>query len=372
MNRRYNRGRMLRRAALLLFFLWCAVGRGHAQIDPRTALLERTGWDALVAGRAHQAADAFREALSADPKNPRLYLGAATAAFLERRDHDAKDALDRALTIDPRFTRARMLLGQVLHRMGDLTGAIRTYSLLVTAAPDDKEAAATLARWRRELDLKDRMRQTVSAHFTISFEGPTESHLADEALASLERAYWRIGGVLGSYPAEPILVVLYTTEQFSDITRSPKWAAGAYDGAIKVPMRGAMDSPKDLERVLAHEFVHALVRNLAARGVPTWLNEGLATALEADDLGWAERSVERNGHGVPLTQLKDGFGRFDGPQAAAAYATSALAVRHLVEDAGGFAVANLIRDLGDGAEFDTAFLHRIQRPFAEFEATPVQ
>jgi hypothetical protein len=32
-------------------------------------------------------------------------------------------------------------------------------------------------------------------------------------------------------------------------------------------------------------------------------------------------------------------------------------------------VANLIRDLGEGVEFDIAFAHRIQRPFEDFQAT---
>ena len=31
-----------------------------AQVDPRTALLERAGWDAVAAGQAHAAAEAFR------------------------------------------------------------------------------------------------------------------------------------------------------------------------------------------------------------------------------------------------------------------------------------------------------------------------
>lgn len=183
MKDQYNRGSM-RRSGLLILLLCAQVGIG-AQIDPRTAILERTGWDAIVTGRARVAADAFREALAGDPKNARLHLGAATAAFLERRDAEAKDALDRALALDPKLTRARTLLGQVLHRMGDVPGAIRTYSVLTADAPDDKEAVATLARWRRELDLNGRMQQAVGAHFTVSFEGPEESHLADEALASL-------------------------------------------------------------------------------------------------------------------------------------------------------------------------------------------
>ena len=255
-----------------------------AQVDPKTALLEKAGWNALREGHAHDAADDFRQALDADPRNARLHLGAGVAAFLERRDADAKASLERALEIDPALTDADRVLGQVLHRSNDLPGAIRAYEALTAASPGDADAQATLERWRREAALADRMQQAIGSHFTVSFEGPAEAALAAEALASLDRAYWRVGSVLATYPNDPIPVVLYTTEQFRDITRSPGWAAGAFDGAIRVPMRGALEDPNELDRVLAHEFTHAVVRLLAPRGVPTWLNEGLATALEAGDL----------------------------------------------------------------------------------------
>ena len=344
----------------------------RAQIDPKTAFFERAGWDAIAAGRAHDAAEAFRQAIAGDPRNPRLYLGAGTAAFLERRDADARSALEHALGLDPKLIRARTLLGQVLYRSGDLAGAIRSYDTLIAQAPGDEQARATLDKWRREAALNDRLQQTIDAHFTVSFEGPEEAALAAEVLEALDRAYWRIGAVLSTYPASAINVVLYTSEQFRDITRSPSWAVGAYDGTIRVPMRGALDDPKELDRVLAHEFTHALVRGIAPRGVPAWLNEGLATALERGDLAglaWAEARVQQARVPVSLAALQTSFARLTGDQAQLAYAVSALAARRLVTNAGGVAVMNLLRDLGEGANFDAAFERRIQRSFTDFVAS---
>ena len=203
--------------------------------------------------------------------------------------------------------------------------------------PDDRDARATLERWQREADLHDRMQQAVGSHFTVSFEGPAEAELAAEALESLDRAYWRIGQLLGTYPSEPIAVVLYTGEQFRDITRAPSWAAGAYDGVIRVPMRGALDKREELDRVLSHEFTHALIRTLASRGVPAWLNEGLATALEDRQSRLGREAGGAAQPPVPLRALQSGFGRFTGAQAQLAYATSALAARRLLDEAGGFA-----------------------------------
>ena len=223
------------------------------------------------------------------------------------------------------------------------------YETLVAMTPDDRDARATLERWQREAELHDRMQQAIGSHFTVSFEGPAEAELAAEALEVLDRAYWRIGQLLGTYPSEPIPVVLYTSEQFRDITRSPSWAAGAYDGMIRVPMRGALEKREELDRVLSHEFTHALIRTLASRGVPAWLNEGLATALETGSLN-GPRTQRARTSPVPLRALQSGFGRLSGDQAQLAYATSALAARRLLEEAGGFAIANLLRDLGEGVD----------------------
>ena len=89
------RARAQRVAPLLLLFSLVAVLRSgaSAQIDPRTALVERAAFDALNRGQARAAADAFRDALAADPKNARLHLGAGMAAALDHRDSDAKDEL---------------------------------------------------------------------------------------------------------------------------------------------------------------------------------------------------------------------------------------------------------------------------------------
>jgi tetratricopeptide (TPR) repeat protein len=366
-----------RLTSVLVLAVWFAAPPAVAQIDPRTALLEKAGWDALAADQAHAAAESFRAALAADPRNARLHLGAGLAASLERRDADARIELEGALALDPKLTEARLVLAQVQHRMGDVQTAISTLELASADPADDavnKDARVTLERWRREVELHDRMQQAIGSHFTVSFEGPSEEALASEALASLDRAYWRIGAILGAFPTAAVPVVLYTTEQFRDITRSPSWAAGAYDGTIRVPMRGALENRRELDRVLAHEFTHALVRTIgapsaaAARGVPTWLNEGLASALEADDLKWAEERVRGAAAPLPLQALQSGFSRLDGAQAQLAYATSALAVRRMLDEAGGAAVANLLRDLGEGVDFETAFLHRIQRSFADFQS----
>ena len=359
--------RVARVATAVIAVLTLVVTCASAQTDPKTAMLARAGWDALARNQPREAADAFREAIARDPRNADLHLGAGAAAFLERRDADARAALERGLGLDPTLARAREILGLVLYRSGDVVAAVREYERLPNT-PEYEPARVRLERWRREADLHGRMTSVAGAWFTVSFEGDADAELAARALASIERAADRIGLVLSTYPNQPISVVLYTSEQFRDITRAPIWAGGAYDGTVRVPMRGALANPQELDRVLAHEYTHALVHSLAPRNVPAWLHEGLAAALETN-LNQVNGAADSEP--LPagaLATLQTSFGRFTGEQAKLAYETSARAARQLLDEAGGFAVANLLRDLGQGVDFNEAFLHRIQRPFASFEA----
>ena len=141
-----------------------------------------------------------------------------------------------------------------------------------------------LEAWRKEAALHSGFGRKLGDHFTVLFEGPAEAQLAERAVAILEAAYWRIGTALYTYPTDVITVVLYTREQFRDITQSPEWAGGAFDGRIRMPVQGALQNLPEFERVLSHEFTHALVRSLAPRGVPYWLDEGLAVQFEGSDL----------------------------------------------------------------------------------------
>lgn len=364
--RRIAFGRLILFGSLILGGSQILVG---SQNSPRVAILEQNGWAAIKAGRPAAAVEAFTEAIKLDPKNAWLRLGAGTAEFLARHDAEAKGHLEQALALEPALTRARAQLAQVVKRQGDLQEAIRLYEMVAAEVPSDDGVRDMLERWKREKDLHDRMRLEVGDFFTISFEGAEDAELAAKALDALNRAYWRICDVFGAHPPKSVPVVLYTGEQFQDITRSPKWAAAAFDGIIRIPMRGAGEKGEDLDRVLAHEFTHALIRSIATRGLPTWLNEGLASALESDNLDWATSGMAKVQKAPSLAALSGSFARLSGAEAQVAYAASAVAARRLLDEAGGAAITNLLRDLGDGVDFEAAFLHRIQKSLADFEAS---
>ena len=369
---------MMRAVAVLLLVV--GIASTAAAQPPTVAELDRKGWEAIRSGQTVEAADAFRAALRVEPRNVRLLLGAGLAAHLLGRSEEARQHLIGALQLDPTLTEASLLLGQILHRTGDVAGAIQVYEQALAHAPREALLSSRLETWRRELELHDRFTLKYGDHFTVLFEGPREEALARRAIEILEAAYWRIGTALGAYPSGIITVVLYTNEQFRDVTRSPDWAAAAYDGRIRVPMRGALENGSELERILSHEFTHALIHSIAPRGVPQWLNEGLAQMFEPGEGRGAAAIVEKYATStprgepgasmlIPLSTLEKSFTQLEKDDARLAYAQSAVAAKALVDAAGMTGVLNLLSFIGEGMPFALAFERATFVSYAEFQKT---
>lgn len=331
------------------------------------AQLAKAGWDALNAGRIQEAASAFDEALRSGPQTASTLLGAGLAARLQGRTDDVRRFLVDALKIDPSLTPASLLLGSVLYQSGDLDGAIDVYQRALALTPNNEQLTRQLETWRKEAALHSGFRQTLGDHFTVLFEGPAEAELASRAVALLEADFWRIGTALSIYPTDVTTVILYTREQFRDITRSPEWAGGAFDGRIRIPVQGALQNSAEFERVLAHEFTHALVQSVVARGVPTWLHEGLADCFDGSDIRKKEQLVRQSETKLPLSRLEGSFEGLTSRDASLAYAESAVAVHLLLDNVGPPAVVSLLTDLGRSVPFAEAFERNLLMSYADFQ-----
>jgi tetratricopeptide (TPR) repeat protein len=336
-----------------------------SQVAVRTAAQwSAAGWDALRAGAAQEAAVDFAEALRLDGRDPMTMFGAGVAAHLSGKTAEAREALVGALRLQPSLTPASLLLGEILYRQADLDSAIEVYEQALNFAPKQPVLLSRLGAWRREAALHGQFSQKLATHFTILFEGPPDAALASSVADYLEADYWRIGGALGGYPDGVVQVVLYTKEQFRDITQSPSWAGGAYDGRIRIPVGGRIEE-KELRRVLAHELTHAIVHSIAPRGTPQWLNEGLALVFEGADPQRAREPLSR-GAPIPLTRLEKPFDGLNADEAARAYAESLVATSRLLELGGPSTAFNLLTDVASGIPFSDAFARAVLVPYDEF------
>jgi peptidase MA superfamily protein/tetratricopeptide repeat protein len=323
---------------------------------------------ALEEKRFGDALEAFTNAVALAPGDASLWFGKGLAAFMLGQSDVAEESLTRALKLKPRLVQASIFLGELQYQGGRVADAIATYEAALTYAPGDRALIARLDQWRKDSRFSDRLYSSRGAHFRVLFEGPADEAIARRAVEYLESAYLRVGDTLSVRPATSITVVLYTLQQFHDITRAPDWAGGLYDGTIRVAVKGALSHPDELERLLVHEFVHALVAQVGGRNVPFWLNEGLAASQEPGGTEWAASVLKRASDHPALDQLHGSFAALNPSEVPVAYAKSALAVQRLLDMRGAAAMITLLRDLRRGARFETAFHQRLAMRYDDFLA----
>jgi tetratricopeptide (TPR) repeat protein len=113
--------------------------------------LEAKAWRArllLWSGRAAEAEREFRELTRAEPRDPDLFAGLASA--LERQGHSEESlaALERAVEIDPARADLRTARGRALRRLGRTDEARREFREALRRDPGDAEARAGLLSLR--------------------------------------------------------------------------------------------------------------------------------------------------------------------------------------------------------------------------------
>jgi tetratricopeptide (TPR) repeat protein len=336
----------MRSALVTLCLSLAATSTIHAQST--VVELNEAGWKLLQRGESGRAAKLFAEALTLEPDEPVLLFGAGTAAHLGGRPKDATSYLRRSLEHNPALTPASLLFGEIAYAEGDVALAIATYEKALKYAPNEPHLTARLAAWRTEADIHRDFEERRFDRFRVMFQGYADASLAAQTTEMLDAAFWQIGGKLGAYPSETVVVMLYTDKQFRDITRAPEWSDGVYDGRIRVPAAGATRSPESFKRVLVHELAHAMIANTAPRGIPTWLHEGLAQYLEGDDPRAARgrlRATDRD-QIISLANLEDSFFRLSAAQAQVAYDESLVAVDVIMQRTA-FNWPSLFRALGE-------------------------
>src|SRR4026207_5038 len=97
-----------------------------------------------------------------------------------------------------------------------------------------------------------------------------------------------------------------------------------------------------------------MLKTIAWRNLPAWLNEGLAMYFEGRDTAISERRLAAARLFVPLAVLQTGFARLSAARAVIAYEESAFATRALIARIGSAGVGQLLQGLGAGQTMDQA------------------
>jgi tetratricopeptide (TPR) repeat protein len=270
----------------------------------------------------------------------------------------------------PNSAEALQILGLAYYDSGRFSEAIENWKRAQELHPSEI-VANYLAKAGREAPVEENFSERESTHFVLRYQGRQAGfHFASELLYTLDRQYVDLQRELGFAPDSTITVILYTDQQFSEVTLAPSWADGLNDGKVRIPVHDISGITPRLEAVLRHEMTHSFIHSMTHGHCPVWLNEGIAQMEEpSTSSAFAAPLAQlfQAGRQVPLHYLEGPFTRLSPAQAQLAYAESLAATEYLRSTYGMYALRRMLELLNDGEEPETALSHAVQVNYAEFE-----
>ena len=304
---------------------------------------EGWGWDTLRQGRPDEAMLLFRQGLRMGPDSPALLRGLGLAAVHAGRADEALAPLE-ASTRSSEDAEVRVLLANLYDRRDDGGRALEHLRAALTADPDHAAARRLADKVERQARAEAGFQRELTPHFVVKWRADLDTSWRRALLAGLAEARERVVGQLGEAPGERVTVVLYEAAAFQEVARVHAWVTGLFDGKIRLPAGGALPARHELERILAHEYAHAVVHDLTRGRAPRWLHEGLAQALEGAVVDPMLRVPGR----PTLTGLEEMLGDPDPVRARAGYDIALWVVQDLLDRGGMSAMRAFMARLGRG------------------------
>lgn len=322
-------------------------------------------------GNLPQARRHFEAALRFQPDNSTILNYYAMALARSGSAAAALSYAERSTRANPNSADAFTVLGYVMFSADRTKDAIRAWKRSLELRPDSV-VEKYLAKAQREVTTEADFSQKESSHFTLRYEGKqTSEQLRRELIATLESEYDDLVRQLGVAPRASIPVILYTEQAFFDVTQAPSWSGAVNDGKLRIPVSGVTSMTSDLARVLKHELAHSFVNQASGGRCPTWLNEGIAQAVEGKSLAANGRRLSqlfRAQKAIPYNMLEAGFMRFSTAEAVVAYAESLAAVDYINETYGMSDVERILERIGQGASSEAALRATIHSDYGQLES----
>jgi tetratricopeptide (TPR) repeat protein len=355
------------------------LSRSALEDSPRDPALRRNlarslagmGWNEMKNNDHEKARELFSEAIELE-KDPSYFNGLATAQVKLNELEAAAETLERVK--DDGSAAANLVvvynsLGDKARQSGDIDGAVSYYEKALELDPSARQISLKLEGLQREKSAEEDFKKTEGSHFLVKYEGGENAVAGYLIVLLLEEAYLKVGADLGYYPEDSMGAVLYSKKQFQDITRTPSWVGAMFDGRIKLPVGGVTERTEVLEKVLFHEYTHAVVHRLSGGRAPVWLNEGMAQYEEgkraASNKGTLKSIVVNNR--VSLRGLEGSFMGLSSEEAEAAYLMSLSVTEYIINEFGPFALKRMLERMGGGLSIDKAISSSIFIPYDVLE-----
>ncbi len=331
---------------------------------------------ASARGEYGLALDYLSRLESCEPSNPSLrparieLLQSLGARYYQDRDFlRARETYLQALDLDPRNFGVLKMLGEIAYYSQELEEAADYWSEALNLQSGDRELSRLLKQLRREAAVESGLDASVLANFDIRYTSSSNSYHIKEIEDWLMEAYREIGYDFKYYPGRPVVVLLYTPEEFSRVRSTPSWVGALYDGKVRLPVSGDHLSPRDIKKILWHEYTHAVINDITANNCPRWLHEGLAQYQEfkVDPAGVPELD-RRPDRLIPLDQLDRAFGFDQDPgRVSRAYQQAYSLVDYLLGRYGFWRLNTIFEELRRGTPWRAAFEQELLLPVADLE-----
>jgi tetratricopeptide (TPR) repeat protein len=233
----------------------------------------------ISVGDFERAGDHYNVGLRFDPDNIGLLLASAYLHLRRSEYSAAADVLDHAHRIDPDSAEVAKLSGWAYYGLNRAADAVTQWKRAMELKPDE-ETKHALEKAERDAQEEAEYHEGETAHFRLKYNGGAAPELAEAVLKTLESEFDEISATLNYVPPEPIGVILYTNQTFTDITRAPSWSGALNDGRLRIPVEGLTTMTNELARVLKHELTHSFVAQKTGERCPVWLQEGIAQYME--------------------------------------------------------------------------------------------
>ena len=271
---------------------------------------------------------------------------------------------------------ALILLGEAHYHGGNFDAALNSLNN-AQKMKSTKDIQAFIDKVRKDQQLEEGyITSKPSPHFILRSTKDKQSELKEKLFPVLERSYRSLIQIFQFYTETPITVVVYDPKKRSMSVRigNPSWAAGVYDGEIRIPYVETLKDEYKLETLLRHELVHLFTDVLTHNSIPTWFNEGIAQYYEKpfvyDGEGAFSNYVDApipssfkkiiseaiaSNKLIPYESLVGSFSKFNKDTALLGYSQSLLMVKYLIEGHGIWRLRRMFRDIYQGNNFDVAF-----------------
>ncbi len=331
--------------------------RGMAALHTRYAdHLRKTGLVREARDQLKTALDYLPDDATALKMSAEIDLDFAVDRF-GARDYDAAGVfLQRAVRLDPDNPHIYVLYGRIAYARNEYADAQYYWRKAQRINPDLPLVTQYLKRLEQDRQAEKGLDTAENGVFVIKFQGMKKQHVADEAVAILEKARTAVGLGLDLYPDEKIIVIVYPGDDLQRLNYLPDWAAGGYDGKIR--FAEDLFEGDYVTAVLVHEYTHAVVHAIGGPQVPLWLQEGLAEYMarpvKPEALSRERRqflaSAAREGRLIPLRALTGlngtGLSALNRQTIQLVYAQSESFVTYLINQYSTVSVRGLVVAMG--------------------------